>query len=161
MKAREKEFCRLMTVYADPLRAAAEAGYREPKKELPRLLAQDEIADELQRMMKNLRRMYESIALCGLYRLACGDISDALALLQIDTLSCEKLRGLDLTCVSEIKKTDKGTEIKFCDRVKAIEKLSELLNVRSEGGAPGGLLEAITLSAQALRERGGVNGDGV
>ena len=64
----------------------------------------------------------------GLKRLAFGDITDAVLLLFAgDTFSEEKLRSLDLFCVSEIKKVRAGgTEIKFFDRQKALESLYEL-----------------------------------
>lgn len=64
----------------------------------------------------------------GLKRLAFGDITDAVLLLFAgDTFSEEKLRSLDLFCVSEIKKVRAGgTEIKFFDRQKAMERLYEL-----------------------------------
>lgn len=65
-------------------------------------------------------------ALAGLRRLAFGRINDALALLQDDPgeISAERL---DLFNVAEIKRPKGGgLEIKFFDRLEALERLAEL-----------------------------------
>ena len=156
MKQKEKEFCRQMTVTADPIRAARQAGYRRPEKASAQLLAREDIAEEIRRLCRNLRSVYESTAVCGLYRLACGGVGDALVPVYRDDLSPEKLGELDLSCVSEIKRTDKGVEVKLCDRIKAMDKLFELIGAPREQGS-GSLLEAMVLSAEALSRRGEVN----
>ena len=150
MKQKEKDFCRLMTILADPARAAREAGYPNPDKEWPALLERDDIVDEIRRRMKKIRSVYKSTAVCGLYRLAYGDVSDALTLVYSDYVNEDKLKALDLMCVSEIKKTDKGIEIKFCDRMKAIEKLNEILGTEEVTGTASGLLDAMRKSADAI-----------
>ena len=53
-----------------------------------------------------------------------------------------------------MKRTDKGVELKFFDRLKALDKLSELSDTVADSRSAGGLLEAMRLSAQALREAG-------
>ncbi len=99
-------------------------------------------------MRRKLARGYE--------RLAFGSIQDAVKLLFCEELDPEWLSGLDLFPVSEIKRPKGGgMEIKFVDRLKAMERLEEL------GGAdPGGepLLRALDEGARALWEegRGGV-----
>ena len=157
MKPREKDFCRRLALCADPIRAAREAGYKHPEASLCRLMGREDITAEVRRLCANLRTLYESVAVSGLYRLACGGAGDALTLLYSDSLTPEQLSELDLSRVSEIKRTDKGVEIKFCDRVKAIDKLSELLGGDAENRSAGGLLEAMMLSAQALGSRSAVN----
>ena len=153
MKPKEAEFCRLMTVYADPVTAAREAGFKHPERAWTELSARKEIVGEIRRRCENIRSIYESTAICGLYRLAYGGASDALTLLYRDELSEDDLNLLDLRNVSEIKRTDKGIEIKFCDRIKAIDKLHELCGSGAEQGQGTGLLDAIRLSAQALAGR--------
>ena len=86
-------------------------------------------------------------------------MSDALTLLYRDDLSEEDLGMLDLRNVSEIKRTDKGIEVKFCDRIKAIDKLQELLGSGEEQGNGSGLLDAILSSAEALGSRSGSETD--
>ena len=156
MKKKEKEFCRQMTVTADPVRAARQAGYRRPEKSAAQLLAREDIAEEIRRLCANLRSIYESTALCGLYRLACGGVGDALVPVFSENLLPEELGDLDLSCVSEIKRTDKGVEVKLCDRIKAMDKLFELIGAPGEQGT-GSLMEAMVLSAEALSRRGEVN----
>lgn len=150
MKPKEKEFCRLMTIYADPCRAAREAGYRHPKKAMTTLLGREDIAAEIQRRGENARAVYRSAAVSGLYRLACGDVGDAMLLLQHEDMSAEALRELDLMSVSEVKRSDRGVEIKFADRVKAMDKLLEMLGNEMGHTASEGLLNAMLLSAEAL-----------
>ena len=161
MKPREKEFCRLMAVYGDPIRAARMARYRDPETVWSQLAARDDIVDEIRRRCENIRSIYESTALTGLYRLAYGGVGDPLNLLYRDQISEEDLQTLDLRNVSEIKRSDKGIEIKFCDRVKAIDKLQELLSNSSEHSGGTGLLDAMLLSAKALGSRVGSDSDGI
>lgn len=161
MKPKEKEFCRLMTVYADPVRAAREAGYKSPEKALAELASDDELVSEIRRLCSNMRSIYENAAVCGLYRLAYGGVSDALTLIYRDDLSDRELSALDLTNVSEIKKTDRGIEVKFCDRIKAVGVLSDILGTQMKEGEGSGLLDAIMLSAQALGDRNRMDHDGL
>ncbi|MBQ3264313.1 MAG: hypothetical protein IJH07_00915 [Ruminococcus sp.] len=161
MKPKEKEFCRLMTVYADPVRAAREAGFKHPEKAWSELAAREEIVGEIRRRSENIRSIYESTAVCGMYRLAYGGVSDALTLLYREELSADELNKLDLRNISEVKRTDKGLEVKFCDRIKAAEKLKELSERDTRQGGSSGLLDAILLSAEALSNRGGSDPDAV
>lgn len=156
MKPKEKEFCRQMTMTADPVRAAKQAGFRRAERSAAQLLSRSDIAEEIRRLSGNLRSIYESTALCGLYRLACGGVGDALTPVFGESLSPDDLGTLDLSCVSEIRRTDKGVEVKLCDRIKAMDKLFELIGSPREQGS-GSLLEAMALSAEALSQRGGVS----
>ena len=154
MKPREREFCRLMLVYADPIRAAREIGFKHPESAWQSLLGREDIAEEIRRLSRNIRSVYESTAVCGLYKLAFGGVADALSLLYDRDMTKEELSKLDLSCVSEIKRTDKGVEIKFCDRTKAMAQLLQQLD-RDEGNASSsGLLDAMMLSAEALGRLG-------
>lgn len=156
MKPKEKEFCRLLALYAEPLRAARAAGYKHPERSVCRLMGREDVAGEVSRLSRQLRSLYENVALSGLYRLAYGGVGDAPALLYREHFAPEELAKLDLSSVSEIKRTDKGVEIRFCDRAKAIAQLFEQLGVGAEKEA-GGLIEAMRLSAQALGGRVGAD----
>ena len=63
----------------------------------------------------------------GLRRLAFGEIHDAVLLLFADESEIlEKLGELDLFNISEIKRPKGGgMEIKFFDRIRALEKLKD------------------------------------
>lgn len=69
----------------------------------------------------------------GLRRLAFGDISDAILLLFANEEEImQKLPNFNLYNISEIKRPKGGgMEIKFFDRIKALEKLRE-----TEGPSP-------------------------
>ena len=64
----------------------------------------------------------------GLKHLAFGEIKDAIYLLFADENEiAEKLPSLDLFNISEIKRPKGGgMEIKFFDRIKALEKLRDV-----------------------------------
>ncbi len=88
----------------------------------------------------------------GLNRLAFGSCSDAVYLLFSDELPPADVIGkLDLFNVSEIKRVKGGgVEIKFFDRLKALEKLFELENALSDQSKADSLIRA--LSADGERE---------
>ena len=152
MKPKEKEFCRMMALCGEPERAAREAGYRHPQRRWQELLCREDIAREIKRCAAMLKSVYENNAVSGMYRLAFGRTGDALRLLYHEDPTDEELDALDLSSVAEIKRTkDKSMEIKFFDRVKAFDKLNESLHVSAEQNSAGGLIEAMRLSAQALR----------
>ena len=81
------------------------------------------------------------MAVIGYRRLAFGSTSDAASLMFEENPSRETLENMDLFLVSEIKRPKDGAmEIKFFDRVKALEKL-ETLSMEREGA--GSLYDAI------------------
>lgn len=86
----------------------------------------------------------------GLERLAFGNCNDAVVLAFADELPpTDVISGLDLFNVSEIKR-DKGggVEIKFFDRLKAIEKLYEIENDFENRDKASELIDALALSAK-------------
>ena len=148
-----------MTVYADPIRAAREAGFKRPEDAWSELSAREEIVTEIRRRCENIRSIYESTAVCGLYRLAYGGVGDALTFISREIIREEDLQRLDLRNVAEIKRTDKGIEMKFYDRMKAVGQLGELLSTGVESKGSAGLLDAILTSAQALSDHAGSDAD--
>ena len=85
-----------------------------------------------------------------------------MTLLYRNDLTDEELGSLDLLNVSEIKRTkDKSIEIKFFDRIKAVEKLNEILGADTTKREGGGLIDAILRSAEALGANPGVSTDEV
>lgn len=83
------------------------------------------------RKKKSIREEYTD----GLRRLAFGEIKDAVKLLYAeDEEILTELPRLDLFNISEIKRPrGGGMEIKFFDRLKALEKLGELDSKESKG----------------------------
>lgn len=88
------------------------------------LLCREEIADEIARLLVIRKKTVSSLAVTGYKKLAFGSIGDAVSLLYMENPDVEKLKNMDLYCVSEIRRPKEGAmEIKFFDRLKALEKL--------------------------------------
>lgn len=88
----------------------------------------------------------------GLLDLALGDISDAVMLLYLkDEEILERLPKLKLINVSEIKRPRDGAmEIKFFDRLKAMERF---LDVQNEGNSDSmSFYDALARGAENLKQ---------
>lgn len=148
LKPREKQFCVRFVCTGNAEESARKAGYEGDCAEKGAVLMCDErILEEISRLLSLRRSVLGKLATAGYYRLAFGGVSDALRLLYMDDPTGEELAKMDLFMISEIKKPKDGMlEIKFFDRLRALEKL--------ESGAGGdlgvtGLYEAIGRGAQA------------
>ena len=134
---KEKEFCRIYAETMDKRRSAYEAGYRLlPLKNALKLLEKQKVRDYLDCILNN-RDGFSGEVEAGLRRLAFGSSADAVKLLFADSLTDEQIESLDLFNVSDIKKPKGGgIEIKFFDRLKALETLSDLSGVKTDGALP-------------------------
>lgn len=91
--------------------------------------------------------MLPKLAAAGYYRMAFGGVSDALRLLYTERPTEKELSEMDLFMISEIKKPKDGMlEIKFFDRLKALEKLG---SQHDEIVGAAGLFDAIGRGAQS------------
>ena len=87
----------------------------------------------------------------GLERLAFGNVTDAIKLLFCDELNTRTLNKLDLFHISEIKRPKGGgLEIKFYDRLKALQCLQEMYN--GEQNDISGFYHALEQGVQAFEE---------
>ncbi len=150
----EKEmlFCSFYCATRNPREAAARAGYKIfPEKAGLRLLSRQDIKDTLSSLTQKIQK---GDAVAGLRRLAFSSVSDALRLIYAEEpLSPTELEGLDLFMVSEIKRPKGGgMEIKFFDRIKALEKLSELDNMLDDNRMSP-FYNALTEGVRQLREQ--------
>ena len=103
--------------------------------------------------MSRRKKISEKEVCDGLRRLAFGEITDAVSLLfEPEEEIIEKLPKLDLFNVSEIKRPrGGGMEIKFFDRLKAIDKIREMVNEKSDN-SPTSSYEALEKSTQATKK---------
>ena len=140
MKPKEKEFCELFCQTANPREAAFRAGYKLfPEKKALALLESEEIQSRI-RQIREKRFSEKDDFNAGLRRIAFGSIAD------------REIEGLDLFGISEIKRQKGGgMEIKFFDRLKALEKLSQL-EQSSESAVLPPFYEALKKGAEALKE---------
>ena len=118
-----------------------------------RLLCKRQVADEIERLARRREKSLANMAFVGYQRLAFGDISDAVSLLYMDNPDSQVLSKMDLFSVSEIKRPKDGSmEIKFFDRLKALEKLES--RAQSENGVQS-LFDAIDRSAGVIGSESG------
>ena len=105
--------------------AAKCAGFSDDAKQTgEKLRCKKEVTDEISRLIAQRRKTLANMATAGYYRLAFGNIADAVSLLFEENPTRERLGEMDLFLVSEIKRPKDGTmEIKFFDRLKALEHL--------------------------------------
>lgn len=130
---KETLFCQLFASYRNQREAALRAGFNfRPERTAARLLERPEIQKEI-RACARLVSERANEASAGYRRVAFGSVADALILLYQDSFSKEELEALDLFSVSEIRQIKGGgLEIKFFDRLKALEKLSQIEAADSE-----------------------------
>ena len=150
----EKNFCRLYAESCDAQLAAREAGVRDQSR-AGMMLYQDEVIDEIVRILKKRREMMLLLCENAMMRIIMSPAADALRLARGDIAFRDdaELRG-----VSEYKCTDKGSEVRFFDKVKAFEKLCDLIELERDS-SESGLLSALALGAKALSGIGDDQGE--
>ena len=144
---KEKEFCAALIQTGSVSSAQRLSGAENGRV----LLCRQEIIDEIKRLSDARAETDEYLAKAALRHLAAPDISDAVSLIFKDGLSDADLKKLDLFAVSEIRRRDNVTEIKFFDRFKAIEKLLEAGGGKAQS-VP--FYEALVESARSLSHDG-------
>lgn len=125
---KELDFCQWYARLQNPKEAALKAGFTVlPEYRGINLLSKKHIVNRIKEFEKE-NRNDENLVFAGFSRLAFGSISDAVKLiLSVNGDNPPSPDDLDLFNISEIKFTSgKGMEIKFFDRLKALEQLSKL-----------------------------------
>ena len=151
ISSKEKLFCTYYSLDRNGREAAAKSGYLFPEKSALRLLKRKEIKDFIEELDKQRRADKKDIAQ-GYVRLAFGCVSDAIKLLYCEESEKESIEQMDLFNISEIKRKKGGDiEIKFFDRLKALEKLQQLCDEKDTFSSAS-LYSAIAASATALKE---------
>ena len=136
LTAREREFCLSFMQSGDAQLSARRAGFRNPDSEGERLLCNEKICAELERLSELRGRLLTAMSVIGYQRLAFGSAADAASLLFEENPSRETLGKMDLFIVSEIRRPKDGAmEIKFFDRARALEKLASLSMERESSGS--------------------------
>jgi len=142
------EFCCQYALIGDPEEAAVRAGFdrKNALYEAVGFLRSEECQKTITAFRSALADS-ECIR-SGLKRLAFGSCKDAVFLAFAEEMpSAAVIEDLDLFGISEIKRVKGGgVEIKFFDRMKAMEKLYELENAFSEHDKAAELIKALTSS---------------
>ncbi len=145
---KELDFCRHYIRMRNPKESAIRSGFTIlPEYKGISLLSRKDIREKITELEKESPAT-STLVSAGLQRLAFGSVSDAIHLiLSVNENISPDIDSLDLFNVSEIKITNgKGMEIKFFDRLKALERLAELSCDDRESGALS-FYEAIERSA--------------
>lgn len=152
---KELDFCRWYARLRNPKEAALKSGFSVlPEYRGIKLLSKKHISEKIKALEKE-NKADENLVSAGLSRLAFGSISDAVKLiLSANGENPPSPEDLDLFNVSEIKYTNgKGMEIKFFDRLKALEQLSKLSESQENASALS-FYEALERSAIRGEENG-------
>lgn len=154
LKPKEKLFCLFYCQCRSPRIAAANSGYGIfTKRTAAKLMSRTDIQSEIERI-DSVMPVSQSEIVSGYRTLAFGSAADAFSLIMCgdEEMTWQKIEGLDLMNISEIKRPKGGgIEIKFFDRIKALEKLQELSYANNSDDAPL-FYDAIEKSAAALKE---------
>lgn len=154
LTSREELFCRLYTYNRNGRESAVKAGYTVcPEIVSKKLLAKSFIRETIDKYSQE-RNITQQEVMAGLHRVAFSSSADALKLILSDNPSELDVEMLDLFNVAEIKKPKGGgLEIKFFDRIKALEKLGELTNSKNiSNSVSTSFYEALEKSAKSQGE---------
>lgn len=152
---KQENFCAAYVLTANAAEAARIAGYPRLRREITaiRLMSDSKIKKRISQLSAQQKKdAAKDAAIKALLRAATCPVSDAVRLLATDD---EELKTAaeetDLFCISEIKRQKGGTEIKFIDRIKALEAVCRLIGDADGSVGAAELIKAVTESA---------NGDG-
>lgn len=156
LSEKEKLFCCEYMLTQNIREAASRAGYLlRPERAGLKLLMRQEIRDFLEKLWRERKEENKRLAQIGYERLAFGSCTDAVQLLFCGENEregmAERLEQLDLFQISEIKTVKGGgMEIKFFDRLKALERLE--LPEKEEKEGENSFYQALEKGAYLLGE---------
>ena len=154
LSAKEALFCQYYKILHSPREAAARAGYPFPERSALRLLKKEGVKREMEKQNSLLKPSAEE----GLRRIAFGSIADAVYLATKEPpVTKEELESLDLFMVSELKFSKGGMDIKFYDRIKALDLLQSG-ETETVGGSAEPFYRALCEGAKNLSFMGEENG---
>lgn len=147
--AQQKRFCRMYLRTMDPQKAAEAVGYPDGFA----LLREKSIQDRLETMRTVLSaQILREDVIRQLSELAFGRTNSAVELALSPQEAGPDLQNLDLSAVAEMKVTEKGgMEIKFIDRIRALEVLCGLLGGQT-GSDADAFFQALEDANQGLGE---------
>lgn len=125
---KELTFCHHYIKTGNAKEAAWLTGYKNnPEQKGTELMTKSKVSKKIEKIYLEKKKNLIYKATTGYERLAFGNISDSIKLLFPENLSHEDLEKMDLFNISEIKKSKEGAmEIKFFDRLRALEKLEQV-----------------------------------
>lgn len=133
LTAREELFCRMYAYCRNGRESAVKAGYTVcPEIMSRKLLGKHLVRETIDRYSLEMNITLNEVK-AGLRRVAFSSSADAVKLMLVEDPAVLDPESLDLFNVAEIKKPKGGgLEIKFFDRIKALEKLGDITS--ADGG---------------------------
>lgn len=149
MTNQESIFCENLAATQNAVSAAILSGFTdEPEKAAAKMLEKSAVRRRCKKLIKNSIDTLSAVA--GLYKIAFSNPTSAVSGVFSEDVS--DLKNADLFSVSEIKRGANGTvEIKFFDKIRALQALSELSPTQNESKLKG-FYEAIMLGAKSVSE---------
>jgi len=138
LSKKELYFCRYYLETGNSKEAAILAGFlKHPENVGSELLSRPEICQKIDSLYNSKKKNFIYRAVIGYERLAFGNISDAIKLLFLEKFTIDDIEKMNLFNISEIKKPKDGAiEIKFFDRIRALEKLEQIDSENSDKEKP-------------------------
>lgn len=153
LTTKQKLFCYYYLKLGNPKEAAILAGYPKFKAlyEGTKILSSSDADEYLSRLCSDTRRDGAEVVMRGLERLAFGSANDAVRLAFSDEEDLN-IETLNLFNVSEIKRQKGGAvEIKFFDRLKALEALNSL-NEQNDSDGIKDFFDALRQSGESVQD---------
>lgn len=153
LSKKEKLFCSFYASTGNAYEAAIKAGYPQGSagQTAQRLICDEIVAAYISEIMENRKKNAKASAICGYERLAFGSVADAVKLIFSEDPGQLDLDKFNLFNIAEIKRPKDGSmEIKFFDRLKALEKLESLCTDCDEKDKP--FIRALEESAIAINK---------
>ena len=156
---KELSFCHQYIQTGNPAEAARISGYKgNIEKKGTELISNPQIYQTIEKIFKEKKKNLTYKATTGYERLAFGSIADCIKLLFSENLSPKELEHMDLFNISEIKKPREGAmEIKFFDRLRALEKLEEIESEQKNDKEP--FYTALEKGIQKLKKSSDITED--
>lgn len=127
LNSKELQFCINYVNTGNVEKSALKSGYKKNSLKIGSyLLEKESVLKKINDLYQKKRKNFLYRAFCGYEKLAFGSINDAVSLLFSKNLKPDEIENLDLFNVSEIKIRDGSLEIKFFDRLRALEKLQQI-----------------------------------
>ena len=150
---KERLFCGCYVECGNAEEAARKAGFPKEKETAgAELLCRADITDEIGRLLSRREEVLRYRIQCGYERLVFSNPTDSVKLLFMREPDLRELDALDLFNVAEIRRPKDGMiEIKFYDRLRALEKMAGLQE--QKGGEAVPFYKALESGARALENR--------
>ena len=133
LSKKQKNFCYHFVETGNPNEAFSIANMKGPMENIPKLMLDESIRSEIKRVYDYKKQNLSIKAEIGYERLAFGEIADCIKLIFTKDIENCQIDKMNLFNISEIKRLKDGTiEVKFFDRMKALEKIEQIESNKSE-----------------------------